>query len=70
MNLVSEEPLAVKYPASLMDLAEVAKWLGVSTAWVREHATRKEPRLRAVKVGKLLRFRPEDIEEFLQRWTQ
>lgn len=70
MNLVLEEPLAAKSPAALMDLAEVAKWLGVSAAWVREHATHKEPRLRAVKVGKLLRFRPEDIEEFLQRWTQ
>jgi excisionase family DNA binding protein len=70
MNLVSEEPLALKAPATLLDLSEVAKWLGVSAAWVREHATRKEPRLRAVKVGKLLRFRPEDVEEFLQRWTQ
>jgi excisionase family DNA binding protein len=70
MNLVSDEPIALKTPATLLDLIEVAKWLGVSAAWVREHATRKEPRLRAVKVGKLLRFRPEDVEEFLQRWTQ
>jgi len=50
----------------LLGPGDVAKWLGVSSGWVRDHATRKEPRLRAVKVGKLLRFRPEDIEEFLR----
>lgn len=44
----------------------VAKWLGVSSGWVRDHATRKDPRIRAVKVGKLLRFRPKDVEEFLR----
>ena len=42
----------------LLGPAEVAKWLGVSVAWVRDHATRKSPRLPAIKAGKLLRFRP------------
>jgi excisionase family DNA binding protein len=50
----------------LLGHGDVAKWLGVSSGWVRDHATRKEPRIRAVKVGKLLRFRPEDVEEFLR----
>jgi hypothetical protein len=50
----------------LLGPADVAKWLGVSSGWVRDHATRKEPHLKSVKVGKLLRFRPEDIEEFLR----
>jgi excisionase family DNA binding protein len=45
---------------------DVAQWLGVSSGWVRDHATRKSPRIRAVKVGKLLRFRPEDVEAFIQ----
>jgi excisionase family DNA binding protein len=54
----------------LLGPSEVAKWLGVSSGWVRDHATRKEPRLRAVKVGKLLRFRPEDVEQFLQTSTE
>ena len=45
---------------------DVAKWLGVSSGWVRDHATRKVPRLKAVKVGKLLRFRPEDVETFIR----
>lgn len=53
----------------LLGPADVAKWLGVSSGWVRDHATRKEPRLPAVKVGKLLRFRPEDVERFLQVYT-
>ena len=50
----------------LLDPADVAEWLGVSAGWVRDHATRKEPRIRAIKVGKLIRFRPEDVEEFLR----
>jgi hypothetical protein len=50
----------------LLGPADVAKWLGISSGWVRDHATRKEPRLKSVKVGKLLRFRPEDIEDFLR----
>ena len=53
----------------LLGPSDVAKWLGVSAGWVRDHATRKEPRLRAVKVGKLLRFRPKDVEEFLRTST-
>jgi len=46
--------------------SDVAEWLGVSAGWVRDHATRKEPRIRAIKVGKLIRFRAEDVEEFLR----
>ena len=45
----------------LMGPAEVAKWLGVSIAWVRDHATRKSPRIPTVRAGKLIRFRPVDI---------
>ena len=54
----------------LLGPADVAKWLGVSSGWVRDHATRKEPRLKAVKVGTLLRFRPEDVEAFLRTCTE
>jgi hypothetical protein len=50
----------------LLAPSDVAKWLGVSSAWVRDHATRKSPRIPAVKVGKLLRFRPTDIREFIR----
>ena len=68
MRFVSQisRPIESATVEQLLGPAEVAKWLGVSSGWVRDHATRKEPRLRAVKVGKLLRFRPEDIEEFIR----
>jgi hypothetical protein len=44
---------------------QVADRLGVSERWVRDHATRRSPRIPAVKLGVLLRFRPADIEKFL-----
>ena len=43
----------------------VATWLGVSLDWVQAHATRKEPRIDCVKVGKLLRFKRSDVEKFI-----
>jgi excisionase family DNA binding protein len=53
---------------SLLTTEEVAEWLSVSPGWVRDHATRKQPRLPSLKLGKLLRFRTEDVKEFIQRW--
>lgn len=44
---------------------QVAARLGVSERWVRDHATRRHPRIRAVKLGPLLRFRDADINEFI-----
>lgn len=44
---------------------ELARWLGVSAACVRDHATRKEPRLPTVRLGRLIRFRAEEIEQWL-----
>jgi len=46
----------------------VATQLGVSKAWVRDHATRRNPRIPVVRFGDrraLLRFRPEDVERFV-----
>ena len=54
----------------LLSVREVALMLGVSAAWVRDHATRKQPHLKCVKVGKLLRFRPEDVQEFIEEWCR
>jgi excisionase family DNA binding protein len=45
---------------------ELARWLGVSSAWVRDHATRKQPQLPTVRLGKLMRFRAEEIDRFLK----
>jgi predicted DNA-binding transcriptional regulator AlpA len=55
---------------ALMTVGDVASLLQVSGAWVRDHATRKQPRLPVVKVGKLLRFRPGEIEKWIQEHTR
>jgi hypothetical protein len=55
---------------TLLTVAQIAAMLQVSEAWVRDHSTRKNPRLKCVKVGKLLRYRLEDIEEFIATWCQ
>lgn len=49
----------------LMTVDDVAARLQVSAAWVRDHATRRTPRLAHVKVGSLLRFRADDVEAFV-----
>lgn len=49
----------------LLTPQQVADRLGVSERWVRDHATRRCPRIPAVKLGPLLRFRLSDIERFL-----
>ena len=54
---------------ALLTLDQVAEMLGVSKAWVRDHATRRFPRIPVVRFGDrrgLLRFRPEDIEGFIK----
>ena len=52
---------------SLKNAIRVAKQLGVSERWVRDHATRRSPRLPVVKLGSLLRFRPEDVDRFIDK---
>lgn len=54
----------------LLGVSEVAEMLGVSKSWVRDHASRKRPRLPVVRLGVeggrgLLKFREEDIERFI-----
>lgn len=58
---------------SLLTLDQVADVLGVSRAWVRDHSTRRQPRLPVVRLGgkrAVLRFRPEDVREFIDRHLQ
>lgn len=56
----------------LLSVSEVAEWLGVSPAWVRDHAQgRRLPQLPAVKLGEndgkgLWKFLEADIEQFIQ----
>jgi predicted DNA-binding transcriptional regulator AlpA len=55
----------------LLDVEDVAEWLGVSKGWVRDHASgRRQPRLIAIKLGTpngkgLWKFREEDVQQFI-----
>jgi predicted DNA-binding transcriptional regulator AlpA len=50
----------------LLTPSQVAERLQVSIAWVRDHSTRKYPRLPVVRIGGLLRYHPEDIERWIE----
>ena len=54
-------------PDRLLTINEVAEWLGVSKAWVYDHATRKKPFLPCVRIGEITRFRRAEIESFIQQ---
>jgi len=54
-------------PERLLNAREVAERLGVSERWVRDHTTRRFPKLRGVKLGTLMRYRSTDVEEFMEK---
>jgi predicted DNA-binding transcriptional regulator AlpA len=49
----------------LMNARQVAAKLGVSERWVRDHTTRRSPKIRGLKLGSLVRYRWADVEAFL-----
>ena len=49
----------------LLTAQEVAARLGISERWVRDHATRRNPRIPAIKLGPLVRFRWADVQAFV-----
>ena len=51
----------------LLTVHEVAQILNVSSAWVYDHADRKQPRIPIIRLGKAVRFRPADIHEFIEK---
>jgi len=55
-------------PPRLWTLDEVAEFLQMSRDWVRDHATRRQPRIPSIRLGgrrAVLRFRPADIKRFV-----
>jgi predicted DNA-binding transcriptional regulator AlpA len=65
-NALTHPPTA--NPVSLLTLDQVAEMFQVSKAWVRDHATRREPRIPVVRFGDrraVLRFRAQDVEQFI-----
>jgi predicted DNA-binding transcriptional regulator AlpA len=71
-SLTSRSPNMIEFPAPgavqerLLNAREVAARLGVSERWVRDHTTRRSPRIRAVKLGTLIRYRRVDVEIFME----
>jgi excisionase family DNA binding protein len=49
-----------------MNAREVAARLGVSERWVRDHTSRRNPKIRAVKLGSLIRYKRADVEIFME----
>ena len=49
----------------LLNAREVAEKLGVSERFIRDHTTRRSPRIPAVKLGKLIRYRRADVDIFM-----
>lgn len=54
----------------LLTPEQVARRLRVSSRWVRDHATRRSPRIPAVDLGSRMRFRPSDVEQFIRERIQ
>lgn len=49
----------------LLSLEDAARHLGVSPSWVRQRVRERD--IPYVRLGRLLRFRPEDLEAWLDR---
>ena len=49
----------------LLNARQVAERLGVSERFIRDHTTRRSPRIPAVKLGKLIRYRRADVDVFM-----
>jgi excisionase family DNA binding protein len=57
--------------SQLLTVRQVAEWLNVSPSWVRDHATnRRRPALPSLKLGKGLRFREEQLAEWIRRLSE
>jgi predicted DNA-binding transcriptional regulator AlpA len=65
----ASSPRVVSFPVPerLLNAREVAARLGVSERWVRDHTTRRAPKLRGVKLGSLMRYRNVDVEDFMEK---
>jgi excisionase family DNA binding protein len=49
----------------LLNARQVADKLGVSERFIRDHTTRRSPKIPAVKLGKLIRYRRADVDVFM-----
>ena len=49
----------------LLNARQVADKLGVSERFIRDHTTRRSPKIPAVRLGKLIRYRRADVDNFM-----
>ena len=49
----------------LLNARQVANRLGVSERFIRDHTTRRLPKIPALKLGKLIRYRRADVDLFM-----
>jgi Helix-turn-helix domain len=49
----------------LLNARQVADKLGVSERFIRDHTTRRSPKIPALKLGKLIRYRCADVDIFM-----
>ena len=65
--MVEALQLARTDPARLLSVEDVAEMLNMSAAWVRQHSNGlRRPAIPSVKLGKCVRFRREDVLEFVR----
>jgi hypothetical protein len=75
LEIVGSKREDIVYDA-LLTPEQVAKRLNVSPDWVRDHSSRKTPRLPVIRLGGgpgragLLRYRASDIEKFVQEMAR
>jgi excisionase family DNA binding protein len=68
---LSEPNEPKKSPSQLLTVRQVAEWLNVSQSWVRDHAMhRRRPALPSLKLGKSLRFREDQIAEWIRQLSE
>jgi predicted DNA-binding transcriptional regulator AlpA len=63
-----DQPQIEQNPTPLLTIRDVAKLLGVSVGWIRDHSTRRNPRIPVVRLGgrrALLRYRQSDVDQFI-----
>ena len=72
MELIHQGKSAAPTYDRLLTPEQVAERLNVSPDWVRDHSSRKTPRLPVIRLGGgpgragLLRYRARDIERFIE----
>ncbi len=57
------------YQHKLLSRKEAAEYLGVKISTLQNWACTKRYNLRFIKVGRLVKYRKEDLDEFLHRRT-